>query len=182
MKLLLLIVMLVAPVQQTTPSMNFSPESDKFIEATKIYQTIWKSEGSKMITALEEASGLRFIDKEIAVVVFEGPSESGYREKPMKLRASYPEDVKKATIVHELGHRLNHAIRNRPIGIDEHRILFLYLYETWTKLYGKDFADRMVSIEKGRKGLYDYESAWNWALAMTEAERTAKLREIVKNN
>ena len=165
-------------LQDTMPRMNFSPESEKFIQATKQYQEIWKNEGSKMIKAMEEVSGLRFTDKEISVIIFEGASHSGFRDTPMKLRASYPEDVKKATLVHELGHRLNGEIRNRPIGVDEHRFLFLYLYETWTRLYGKSFADKMVNVEKGRKGIYDYESAWNWALAMTEAERAAKLKEI----
>ena len=90
--------------------------------------------------------------------------------------------MKKATLVHELGHRLNVQLHKRPGDIDEHRILFLYLYEVWTALYGKDFANRMVEVEKKRKGLYDYESAWNWALALTRDERAAKLREIVKSN
>jgi hypothetical protein len=54
----------------------------------------------------------------------------------------------------------------------------LYLYDVWSKLYGKEFADRMVEVEKKRKGIYDYESAWNWALSMTAQERAARLRQI----
>ena len=162
--------------------MNFSPESDKFVDSTKQYQEIWKAEGSKMIAAMEAVSGMTFVDTEVSVIIFEGASNSGFKDKPMKLRASYPEEVKKATLIHELGHRLNVQLQKRPDNIDEHRILFLYLYEVWTKLYGQDFADRMVAVEKKRKGLYDYESAWNWALALTKDERAAKLKEIVKTN
>ena len=69
----------------------------------------------------------------------------------MMLRASYPPDVKKATLVHELGHRMNGQLRRRPRDIDEHRILFLYLYDVWESLYGKEFADQQVVIESGRK-------------------------------
>jgi hypothetical protein len=169
-------------VQAPTVKLNFTPESEKFTEATKQYQAIWSAEGQKMIDTMESLSGLKFLEPEVQVIVFEGASSSGYKEKPMKLRASYPEDVKKATIVHELGHRMIVQLRNRPKDIDEHRTLFLYLYDVWAKLYGKDFADRMVKVEQGRKGIYDYETAWNWALSLSPEERAAKFKEIVKNN
>lgn len=185
MKMILMILLMsvsALPLQDPPVRMNFTPESERFVEATKRYQEIWKAEGTKMVEAMEMVSGLKFLETEIPVVVFEGPSNSGFREKPMKLRASYTEEVKKATLIHELGHRLNSQLRNRPKDIDEHRILFLYLYEVWTKLYGKNFADRMVEIEKKRKGLYDYETAWNWALSLSAEERAARFKEIVKNN
>jgi hypothetical protein len=169
-------------IQAPTLKMNFTPESDKFEEATRQYRDIWKTEGQRMIEAMEAVSGLRFQETEVPVIVFEGVSTSGFRDRPMKLRASYPEEVKKATLIHELGHRLNSQLRNRPNDIDEHRILFLYLYDVWVTVYGKSFADRMVEVEKKRKGVYDYESAWNWALSLSQAERAAKFKEIVKNN
>lgn len=95
----------------------------------------------------------------------------------MKLRASYPPDVKKATLIHELGHRLLAGIP-KTNEIDEHRILFLVLYDIWEKLYGKDFADRMVEVEKKRRGRYDYESAWKWVLVMSKEERAAKFKAL----
>jgi hypothetical protein len=49
-------------------------------------------------------------------------------------------------------------------------------------LYGQAFADDAVKVESARKGLYDYEAAWKWALAMSPAERTAKLQEIIEQN
>jgi hypothetical protein len=181
MNIVLPFILTFALVLQSAPAvkMSFAPESDKFVEATKEYQALWANEGAKMISALEEVSGLRFPPDDVKVVVFEGASNSGYGDKPMKLRASYPADVKKATLIHELGHRLNWRIRNRPDDVDEHRILFLYLYDVWSKLYGKEFADRMVEVEKKRKGIYDYETAWNWALSMTAQERAARLRKII---
>ena len=182
----ILIIALVSasssPAQVQGIKMNFTPESEKFAEATKQYQEIWRNEGGKMIEAMESVSGLKFLETDIPVIVFEGASSSGYGDKPMKLRASYPEEVKKATLIHELGHRLNSQLKDRPKDIDEHRLLFLYLYDVWTKLYGKSFADRMVEVEKKRKGIYDYESAWNWALSLSDENRATKLKEIVKNN
>jgi hypothetical protein len=185
MKMVLMIFLICAsyfPAQGPSIKMNFTPESEKFEEATRRYQDIWNAEGGKMIEAMEIVSGLRFLETEIPVIVFEGASSSGFRDKPMKLRASYPEEVKKATLIHELGHRLNSQLKNRPTDIDEHRILFLYLYDVWTKLYGRSFADRMVAVEKKRRGIYDYETAWNWALSLSEEERAVKFREIVKRN
>ena len=185
MKIILMLLLICAsylPAQDPLIKMTFTPESEKFVEATSRYQDIWKTEGRKMIEAMEIVSGLRFLEREISVIVFESASSSGFGDTPMKLRASYPEEVKKATLIHELGHRLISQLKNRPKDIDEHRILFLYLYDVWTKLYGRSFADRMVEVEKKRKGIYDYETAWNWTLSLSEEERAAKFKEIVKSN
>jgi hypothetical protein len=182
--LLILLIALGLPsiAQQPTVRLNFTPESATFNDATKMYQHIWTTEGKRIIETMEQVSGLKFQETDIQVIVYEGVSNSGFKERPMRLRASYPEDVKKATLVHELGHRLNSQLTSRPKDIDEHRILFLTLYEMWTKLYGKNFADEMVEVEKKRKGLYDYESAWKWALSMNEGERAAKFKAIVRMN
>jgi predicted metal-dependent peptidase len=95
----------------------------------------------------------------------------------MRLRASYPPDVKKGTLVHELLHRM--LSRVKPTSeIDEHRKLFLVLYDIWVVLHGKDFADQNVAVESRRKGLYDYESAWKWALRMSAEERAAKFKAL----
>jgi hypothetical protein len=181
MKLIFTVAVLTAFLhsQASSVSLRFSPESERFADATKEYQRIWQAEGNKMIQALEGVSGLKFGNQGIQVIIFEGASNSGFGDKPMKLRASYSPDIKKATLVHELGHRLNAQIKNRPDEIDEHRILFLYLYDVWIKLYGKSFADEAVEVEKQRKGLYDYEGAWKWALALSEKDRAARLRAII---
>lgn len=183
MKLLFCLLLFLSPVcAQTSPlKLNFTPEAEKFAEAVKQYESIWASEGDKMVSALEAAAGMKFTDKEVKVIVYEGTSWSGFGDKPMKLRASYPADVKKATLIHELGHRLLARLPETP-EMDAHRILFLILYDVWVKLYGKEFADQNVVIEQGRKGLYDYEAAWNWTLKLNEKERAARFKEFVNSS
>ncbi|MCI0660821.1 MAG: hypothetical protein L0220_07080 [Acidobacteria bacterium] len=171
-----------AIAKSTEVNLIFSPENEKYLTAVQEYQRIWSEEGEKMIAAMEQVSGLKFVEKEVQVIVFEGPSQSGGPSSPMKMRASYPRDVKQATLIHELGHRMNFQLRNRPNDMDEHRILFLYLYDVWEKLYGKQYADKQVEIESKRKGIYDYETAWKWALSLSKEERTTKLKEIVQSN
>jgi hypothetical protein len=162
--------------------MTFTPEDRKFTEAADAYTRLWAVEGPKMAEAMERGSGLSFRETHVKAVIFEGPSRSGYGDVPMYLRASYPADVKKATLVHELGHRLIGQLRKRPADVDEHRVLFLFLYDVWESLWGRDFADEQVKVESGRKGIYDYDTAWKWALSMTKDERASRFAEIVKAN
>jgi len=167
---------------QTKVTMTFTPQDQTFTEAAEAYRQLWAEEGTRMIEGLERGSGLKFLEKDVKAVIFEGPSSSGFGDKPMMLRASYPPDVKRATLVHELGHRMNSQLRRRPSDLDEHRILFLYLYEVWENLWGKAFADQQVVIESGRKGLYDYDTAWKWSRALTAEQRAARFAAIVKEN
>ena len=158
---------------------SFEPESatEAFIRASAEYDAIWKAEGTRTIEAMERVTGITFEERHIKAIVYEGVSFSGGGERPMRLRASYPPDVKKGTLVHELLHRM--LSRVKPTSeIDEHRKLFLVLYDIWVVRYGKDFADQNVAVESRRKGLYDYESAWKWALTMSAEERAAKFRAL----
>jgi hypothetical protein len=157
----------------TRVEMEFMPESPKFEAAAATYTDIWHKEGPRMVEVMEKVSGIRFAERRVRAIVYEGVSYSGFGDRPMHLRASYPDEVKRATVVHELGHRLLSGIRTRD-DIDEHRKLFLVLYDVWVALYGPDFADRMVLVERGRKGLYDYDSAWTWALALSPEQRAAR--------
>jgi hypothetical protein len=183
MKLVLWLLLFTssALAQTTTLKLSFTPETEKFAEAVKAYENIWASEHEKIVRALETAAGLKFADQEVKVIVYEGVSWSGFGDKPMKLRASYPPDVKKATLIHELGHRLLSRLPETA-EIDAHRALFLILYDVWVKLYGKEFADQNVAIEQRRKGIYDYEAAWNWTLALSEQARAAKFKEFVRTS
>jgi hypothetical protein len=52
----------------------------------------------------------------------------------------------------------------------------------WTSLWGKDFADEQVATESGRRGLYDYETAWKWALSLSSDERASRFAAIVRAN
>lgn len=155
-------------------------KSATFEAAAVEYRRIWAAEGNHIIEGLERITGLTFPEKSLTVEIYEGPSFSGLGKDPMRLRASYTPDNKKGALVHELGHRMNAQIGKRPSDPDEHRLLFLYLYDLYVDLYGKDFADRQVAFSRSLKGLYNYDAAWNWALAMTRDQRRARFAEVVK--
>jgi outer membrane protein assembly factor BamB len=172
-----------APPPRVT--MSFTPrqkDNDKFVVAAEDYRRIWAEEGERVIRAMEQVTKLRFPESAIAVEIYEAPSFSGGGNMPMRLRASYPAEIKKGTLVHELGHRMNGQLRRRPKELDEHRLLFLFLYDLWTELYGQDFADKEVAFERTLKGLYDYDTAWTWALAMTPQQRAAMFAAVVTSN
>lgn len=163
-------------------NMTFTPQDQTFAEAADAYRRLWADEGSKISEAMEQASGLTFIAKDITAVIFEGVSRAGDMNTPMYLRASYPADTKRSALVHELGHRLIAQLTNRPQGVDEHRVLDLFLYDVWENLWGKEFADQQVNVESARRGVYDYESAWKWALSLSTAERASRFADIVRSN
>ena len=163
-------------------SMTFTPQDQAFAEAAAAYRRVWVAEGSTIVDAMERGTGLTFLETHVNAVIFEGVSHSGVGDGPMYLRASYPAEVKKATLVHEHGHRLIAQLRTRPADLDEHRVLDLFLYDVWESLWGGDLADQQVKFESGLRGLYDYESAWKWALSLSRAERASRFADIVKAN
>jgi len=188
-KLALVVLIFVAAsmlvlAQGRRVTITFSPEekTPAFNAAVDEYLAIWSVEGSRIIDGMEKISTLRFPEKSVKVQIYEGPSFSGRGGAPMRLRASYQPEEKKGTLVHELGHRMNAQLRVRPQDLDEHRLLFLYLYDLYVDLYGKEFADKEVAFGKTLKGLYDYEGAWNWAMAMSREERLAKFADVVRAN
>ena len=171
-------IAIAAPAIGQAPSLHidFTPKNDSFAAAAAEYRDIWASEGARMVAALEAAAGMRFEPGPVGAIVMEAASNSGFRDIPMTLRASYPPDTKKATLLHELGHRLQSPLFRKDE--DVHPALFLILYDVWVAMYGKPFADQQVVVESRRKGVYDYESAWKTALAMTPDERAAKWKAL----
>ncbi len=159
------------------PPMSFVPQGPGYAAAAGEYRAIWKADGARIAAALEAATGLRFPAAPVEAIVNDGPPMAAYDGRSMRLRAGYSPDYKKATLVHELGHLLSFAF-TRTAGLDDHRLLYLFLYDVWTDLYGRAFADRMVAIERRIPGRYDYDAAWTWALAMTRAERQARIRAL----
>jgi hypothetical protein len=153
----------------------FEPDGEQFSAAAREYQALWAREGPKITVAMEAASGLKFEDREVKAMVLEVSSDSGYKEKPMHLRASYPPDTKKAALIHELGHRLQADLFHQ--GEEEHKCLFLWIYDVWVELYGREFADAQVAVEKQRGRMYP--AAWDYALSFTPEQRAAKWKETV---
>jgi hypothetical protein len=157
------------------PPVSFTPVSPEYAEAAGEYRRLWQAEGDRIVAAMEAVTGLAFPAQRVDVIVSEGRPMASFDGRTIRLRASYSPAYKKATLAHEIGHRLTFTLP-RTAGLDDHRLLYLFLYDVWTDLYGRDFADRMVSIER-RIGPA-YESAWTWALAMTREERQARLAAL----
>lgn len=175
----------VSSASQAAPTsphvrITFVPQADSFAAAARDYERMWASEERRIVPAMERVSGLRFVsavyaDTAITANILERASNSGFRASPMQLRASYSADTKKATIIHELGHRLQSGLFRREE--EEHGYLFLWIYDVWVELYGREFADAQVVIERARGG--PYPKAWDEALALTQAQRAVRWRELV---
>ena len=90
----------------TALRINFTASAESFQRATEEYRDIWESEGPRIVATMEHVTGLRFDSRPVGAVIYEGPSSSGFHDRPMQLRASYTSATKRATLVHELGHRL----------------------------------------------------------------------------
>jgi hypothetical protein len=162
--------------------MTFTPENDSFNAATDEYRRVWREDGARIAETLERVTNLPFTQSRITAIVFEGVSMSGSGNTPMRLRASYNADTKRSALAHELGHRLIAQLAIRPPDLDEHRVLFLFLYDVWQSIWGTAFADRQVAFESGLRGLYDYESAWRWARSLTADQRAARFAAIMRSN
>jgi hypothetical protein len=157
------------------PPVSFAPVEPQYAPASEQYRRLWAAEGRRIVATMESVTGMLFPPAPIDAIVSEGRPMTSYDGRTIRLRASYSAAYKKATLVHEMGHRLALALPRRA-GLDDHRLLYLFLYDVWTDLYGRDFADRMVSIER-RIGPA-YESAWAWALAMSREQRQALLAAL----
>lgn len=157
------------------PPVSMTPVSPEFAPAADEYRRLWEGEGARIVEAMERNAGVAFPPGRIDVIVSEGRPMTAFDGRTIRLRAGYSPAYKKATLVHELGHRLALAFP-RNAGLDDHRLLYLFLYDVWTDLYGRDFAERMVAIER-RIGPA-YEAAWAWALAMTREQRQARLAAL----
>ncbi len=155
---------------------NFYPESDnpKFIAGAKEYQELWDSEGERIQEVMERLTSLRFKEKEINALVFEGISFS----YPLRLRANHPSI--RGVLTHELLHRLleGNGLKTKD-PVEAHTWLDLKLYEIWVELYGEDFAKKSVELEYTYHSPI-YKQCWEWALALTPEARTQQFKELIE--
>lgn len=158
------------------PPVTFTPLEPRFEETADYYRRLWQAEGTRIMAALERESGFAFPDRPLEIILRDARPMTGYGCTAIRLRGTYTGPVAVGTLIHELGHCLT-ARMPRTSGLSDHRLLYLFLYDTWTSLYGSDFADRMVRLERRIPG-GDYDAAWTWALAMTREERKARLRTL----
>ncbi len=159
------------------PPVSFVPAGPRFVEAADEYRRLWEREGERIVAALESASGRTFPAGRIEAIVSASPPMASYDGRTIRLKAGYPRDYMRATLVHELGHRLALTLPENT-GLDDHQLLYLFLHDAWTELYGRDFADLMVWIERQIPGAYNYDAAWDWALSMTPEQRRARLETL----
>lgn len=159
---------------------NFYPDRDdiNLKNAAVDYAKIWSKDGSKIISTIENVSGLRFREKFINAIIYDDISYS----YPLSLDANISLKYKKLTLIHELCHRLlignkikwEKLNRENTYYLISHRPLNLFLYDALTDLYGENIAKENVDHEISlwnKKGISPYKIAWDWALGMTREER-----------
>lgn len=160
-------------------NINFAPEDTTFIRASEEYVRIWEREGKRITFAIEKVSGLPFKEHDLTAIVFEGISQS----HPLKLRASYDENTKIATLVHELLHIISAEYmfalpeHTDDLGLGLHKQINLVLYDIWSDLYGVQFANAQVAIESERTPMY--KEAWEWALSFSRHEREQQFHKLI---
>lgn len=159
------------------PPLEFTPLHADFAPSAALYRARWDQEGAAIAAALERAAGVAFPERPIEVLVRDGAPMTSLDGGTIRLRAGYPIKVWRATMTHELGHRLAITLGRRA-GIDDHRVLYLFYYDAMVDLYGQDFADHVVNFERRIPDAYDYDAAWTWALGMTREQRQALLATL----
>ena len=171
---------LCAPVLAQAPSLqlDFEAESDSFGDAVAEYRSIWMADGERIVEVVERLTALEFEAGPVHVIVHEGTSFSGYRDIPMRMRASYSSSTKQATLVHELAHRLISELV--PDTFEDHPIIFLFVHDAWVELWGREFADREVEVESARRGPSNYRGTWQSVLALSADERAQKFQQFLR--
>ncbi len=157
-------------------NVHFHPECDipRFIDATEEYKKIWEEDGEKIAEAIERISGFKFrADLYNAIILDNKPSAS----YPIILLSSYSPEKKKATLIHELTHKVlprNDAMKESEI--ENHKVLDLILYEIWTDVYGEYFAK--TAAEGERVWGDTYIEAGAYALSLTKGDRSERYQEF----
>lgn len=146
------------------------------------YDKVWQSDGQRIAKIFHELTGLRFWYKRItALVVLSATSNAGSRYKRMKLSV-YEHDHRERILTHELGHRLLYGNWLGSLGKThrywDHYKLYLFLYDAWVYLYGAEIANRLTEREK-RSNHHSYRKALERVLAMSFAQRQAKLKKMI---
>lgn len=158
---------------------KFIADSDlgNYSQAITEYQQIWEEPGVKIVEVWEELTKLSFRESEINAVVFNGISHS----HPLSLRDNIDTNRKKSVLVHELGHRLlyGRVIQPNYSSLENHKTLFLVLYDVFVELFGRDFANEAVKWDKNLPR-DAYKQAWEWAMQFSKEGRAAEFSKRIK--
>lgn len=150
--------------------------------AARQYQSIWEEFGERIVLAFESRTCLPFAEARVGALIADAGSHSGGPDHPMRLRASYDPEVKRSTLVHELGHRHLWQLVERIDDVDGHRTLYLILDRVWADVWGEAFAEDRIRGESDWLADYDYAAAWDWARALTPDERLALWNRLLTLN
>ncbi|MBN1240010.1 MAG: hypothetical protein JXB36_16020 [Gammaproteobacteria bacterium] len=182
LRLAVLSALLVSARAHANVEVDFIPSTAAHGYAARAYRAIWDEYGERIVAALEARTCLPFSESHVAAVIADAVSHSGGPEHPMRLRASYPGDVKRSTLVHELGHRHLWQLAERLDELDGHETLYLILDRVWADVWGDAFAEQRVGDEAGWRAEYDYAAAWTRARSMTPAERAHLWNRLLAMN
>lgn len=174
--------LIVASAAHADVDFDFIPSSAAHRYAVRAYQAIWDEYGERIVAALETRTCLPFPELKVSAVVADGVSHSGGPEHPMRLRASYARNVKRSTLVHELGHRHLWQLVERMDDVDGHMTLYLVLDRVWADVWGQDFAEQRVRDESGWDANYDYAAAWTWARSLPSEQRARLWNRLLRLN
>jgi hypothetical protein len=163
-------------------SLEFIAATAAHEHAARTYRAIWEEDGERIVAALETRTCLPFRETSIAAVIDDAVSHSGGPDHAMGLRASYDLNSKRATLVHELGHRYLWQLTERLDGIDGHRTLYLFLDRVWADVWGEEFAAARIRGESSWRASYDYAAAWQWALSLSREERSRLWNRLLALN
>lgn len=167
---------------------NFKCNENKYKMHYMEYIAIWKSEGEKIIEAIENTLGLKFKESEVTIEICKGYNEKGNFsgnniEENMVFR--YNNRCKIGTFFHELSHRiimeydLFRKIKEIFNLKDEHQLIDLFLYDAIKNLYGKDAALLRVEYEKDFPEK-EFGESWEYAFSKDQNERKILLEEMIK--
>ena len=174
--------LLIAGAARAQTQVDFIASSAALEYATKAYKAIWEEYGERIVAALESRTCMRFPEAQVSAVIADAVSHSGGPEHPMQLRATYAENVKQSTLVHELGHRHLWQLAERLDDVDGHKTLYLVLDRVWADVWGEKFAEDQIRSESGWRSDYDYAAAWTWARSLEPAEREALWNRLLVMN
>lgn len=158
-------------------NINFHPECDipRFIEGTEEYKSVWKEDGERITKAIERISGRFFRAESYNAIILDNKPSASY---PLILLSSYSLDTKKATLIHELTHKvLPRNDEMKASEIENHKVLNLILYEIWVDVYGENFAKNAVENERGWGDTYV--KAWDYISTLTKEQRQERYKEFI---
>jgi hypothetical protein len=153
----------------------------------------WELHGPGILRAFEEKTGINFKEHQITVRINKDPDTSSYsgtRYQPMLISQAYTHSdgyERLAVLTHELAHRLldGHGIWSEAKSKDarvsqNHKYIYLFLYDVWEAVFGKQQAVLMGKFEEKIEDKR-YQKAWLWAMSKSYVQRQKAVQRLVQS-